>query len=107
MPRLVLHGRVKTDTGRIGIDMNRAPDLNPRLRIGGANQLDLALLAFRKLSKGVRAVIEHIGIADPMLLVVISFRQKPEFVASIVEPLGWVRRQVFSFVLGIHKEERM
>ena len=107
VPRFVLHGGMKTDSRRIGVEVNRAPDLNPGLRVGGTNQLDFALLAFRNLSKGVRAVVEQIGIAHPLLLVVVSLGQEPELVASVVKPAGWVGRQVFSFVLGIHEEERM
>jgi hypothetical protein len=107
MPRLVPHGRVKTDSRRIGIQVNRAPDLNPGLRIGGTGQFDLARLPFRNLSKGVGSVVDQIGIAHPMLFIVVSLGQEPELVASVVEPPGWVGGQVFSFVLGIHEEVRM
>ena len=107
MPGLVLHGCMKTDSRRIGVQVNRTPDLDPGLRIGGTCQLDFALLPFRNLSKGIGAVVDQIGIAHPMLLIVISLGQKPELVPSIVEPLGWIGRQVFSFILRIDEEVRM
>src|ERR1700677_1482981 len=87
--------------------MDRTPDLNPSLGIGGAGQLDFARLSLRNLSKGKRAIIDQIGIAHPMLFIVVSFGQEPKLVASVVKPFGWVGWQVFSFVLGIYKQERM
>src|SRR5580700_3342407 len=107
MPGLVLHGGVKTYSRRIGVQVNRAPDLNPGLGIGGAGQFDLAFVPFRNLSKAVRAVVEQIGIAHPMLFIVISLGQEPELVASIVKPMRWIGRQVFSFILWIDEEVRM
>jgi len=87
--------------------VNRAPDLNPGLRIGGASQFNFAFAPFRNLSKGVGPVIDQIGITHPVLLIVVSFWQQPELVAAVVEPSGWVGRQVFSFVLRIHEKERV
>ena len=50
----VLHGGVKTDARRVGVQADRAQVLNPGPRIGRAGELYFAVLPFRNLSKGVR-----------------------------------------------------
>src|SRR5579862_3569246 len=86
VPRLVLHGCMKVDPRGLPVQTNGAPYLNTSLGIDGAGQFNLALPSFRKFSKGVRTVIDHIGIAYPVLFIVVSFRQQPDLVAAVVEP---------------------
>ena len=77
---------MKVNARRIRIQTNGAPYLNASLGIDGAGQFNFALPPFRKFSKGVRTVIDHIGIAYPVLFIVVSFRQQPDLVAAVVEP---------------------
>src|ERR1043166_6671877 len=48
----VLHECMESNARRIGIQADVPGKLNSCLGIGGARQLDLTVLAFRKLSKG-------------------------------------------------------
>ena len=83
---------------------NRSNKLDSGLGIGRPREFDFATLSFRKFSKGKRPVVKHVGVAHPMLFVVVSFGQKPELVAAIVEPLARARRQILARKLGIHEE---
>ncbi len=79
---------MKADARGIGVHANRAHKLDPGPGIGWAREFDLAALSFRKLSKGERPIVQHVGVAHPMLFVVVAFRQEPEFVAAVIEPLA-------------------
>ena len=83
---------------------NRANKLDPGLGIGRAREFDLAMLPFRKLSKGERPVVQHVRVAHPMLFVVVSLGQEPELVAAVVEPLARSRRQILACKLGIDEQ---
>ena len=98
---------VKTNPRRVGIEANGSSILNPGPWIGRALEFYFTVLSLRNLSKGIRSVVEHVGAARPMLLIFIPFGQRPKLVAAVVEPLAWVRRQVFSFVLGIDEQKWM
>src|SRR5579859_7012689 len=104
MTRDVLHECMKSNARRIGVQTDVPGKLNSCLGIGGARQLDLTVLTFRKLSKGEWPIIQHVRVAWPMLFVVISLGQEPELVPAVVEPLIRIGRQVLARELGIHKQ---
>ena len=57
-------------------------------------------------------IIQYIGYrARPVLVVLMPFRQRPELVTSVVNPLPFFgclgRRNILSFVLRIHEKIRM
>src|SRR5579863_1451708 len=69
VPGRVLHGGMKTNSRRIGVQANHALKLNPGPWIGGSGEFHLAMLTFRNLSKGKRSVVDEVGIPQPMLFV--------------------------------------
>src|SRR6185295_10290224 len=92
----VLHGRAKSDARGIGVQPNGARKLNAGLDVRRSRELYATPLCVRKAPKGVGSVVQHVGVAVPMLLVVVPFGQKPELVAAVVEPLVLRRRPVLS-----------
>ena len=104
VPGDVLHVGAKVDSRRISFQPDGAHELDPGAGIGRARKFDFALLPFRNLSKGKRAVVDHIRAAGPVLLVVVAFGQEPDLVAAVVEPFARARRQILSLILRIHEE---
>src|SRR5271157_6436314 len=98
---------MECDSRRLGVQADRARKLNSRLRIGWPGQFDFTTVPFRDFSKRKGAIIQDVGISGPMLLIIISFGQEPEFVAAIVEPLAGTRWKVLPGQLGIHEQVRM
>src|SRR5207244_4498364 len=68
---------------------------------------DLTALPFRKLSKYERAIVQQVGVAGPMLFIVVSFGQKPELVSAIVEPLAGTRGKILAGKLRIYEQVRV
>jgi len=65
------------------------------------------MLAFRNLSKGEWAVVQNIGVADPVLLVIVSLGQEAKiFVASIIKPLARIGRRVLAGELRINETSK-
>src|ERR1700682_4275640 len=100
----VFHGGAKSNARGVGIQANRALELNPSPGIGRSSEFYFTVLSFRHLSKGVGPVIQQVGTACPMLFIVVPLWQGPELVAAIVEPLALTRRQVFAFIFRIDEE---
>jgi len=100
----VFHQRMKANAGRIRVQGNVADKLDAGLRIGRSSEFDLAGLSFRHLPEREWPVVDDVGISRPMLLVVIAFGQKPEFVAAVIEPLARSGRKVRARKLLINEE---
>src|SRR5215469_4390380 len=96
MSRYVLHGGAKLNSRGLTAYANGSRKLNASLRVRRPGEFHFAISAFRKFSKGEGPVIEKIGVAHPVLLVIISFGQEPEFVASVIEPLVVRRRKILA-----------
>src|SRR6185437_475638 len=103
----VLHGNVELNAGRIGVDSDGAGELNARLWISWAREFDLASLALRKDSKREWPIVQNVGISNPVLFVVVAFRQEPDFVAAVIKPLLGSWRQILACILRIHEQEGM
>jgi hypothetical protein len=61
-------------------------------------------LPLSEFFEGVRSIVEQVRVSHPMLLVLIAFRQEPQFIATVVEPLGRGRRLILSTELGIYEK---
>src|SRR5215467_4854119 len=73
----VLHRRKETNLRRVVVKTNAASELNAGLGIGGTGKFDPAALVIRKDSKAEYSIVQKVGIAPPMMLVFITFRQQP------------------------------
>jgi len=100
----VLHRRAKSDAGRVKLESNRARKLNPGLRVGWAREFDFTLLSFRNLSKIEWPIIQQVGVAHPVLFIVVSFGQQPELVPAVVEPFAVRWREVLAGKLRIDED---
>jgi hypothetical protein len=65
----VLHRRAKGYVGRIGLQANRARELDSGLYVTRSRELYAAPLRVRKAPGGGGSVIQQVGVATPMLLV--------------------------------------
>ena len=92
---------MKCDARRVGVQTNCACELNSGLRIGWTRQFDFAVLSFRNFSKCIWPVIQHVRVSGPMLFIVVAFRQEPQFVAAVIEPLAGTWWKILASQLGI------
>src|SRR5689334_8570027 len=72
--------------------------------IRGSGELYPASRPIRKLSKGKFPVIQQVGVAPPMLFVVVSLGQQPKLVAAVVKPLAFRWWHVLPFKLWIDEK---
>src|SRR5579863_4738218 len=106
----VLHRRVKRNLGRIRANAYFARILQSRSCVRRAVEAHNTLRRLRKDVECVVAVIEWIrNWAGPMLIVLRSFRHRPDFVAAVVEPCARVLRgrKVLTSIPGIYKKKGM
>src|SRR6266478_7790737 len=88
MPARVLYNRVKVDARRVRAKSHASRKLQPRLGIGWPRQGNFAPLPLRENLKLKRTIIQQVGIDCPVLLVLASLREHPQFVAAIVKPFA-------------------
>ena len=100
----VFHGGAKLDSSRIGVNSNRSRKLNSGLRVCRAGKVHLTFGLFRNLSKCVRTIIKHVRSSCPMLFVIVALRQRPELVASIVEPFVGCRWHVLACIFRVDEQ---
>src|SRR6267143_3446973 len=107
MPAPVLYRCVKVDARRVRAETHVSRKLQPGLGVGWPRQGNFAPLPLRKDLKLKRTIIQQVGIACPVLLVLASLREDPQFVAAIVKPFAVGGGKVFPSITGIHKQKRM